>query len=472
MSEQSQPSQPGERTVVADPVDVMARILEEKMVKQWVDVEDPTSIDDFQKFMNRDRSGKIENEDQPNEDQPIGPESGIYCNDIFYNADTDSVYSVGRKRHIGEEDVYLITAEYKNHDGKNKKAVMEMTEAEAKGYIANRGGTLLEPGLDRNVANEQMYHIPETKSENPDQKSNMVEVSRTTVDITVEDVKNLIEAANNQANAGNKESTATSEAEEKGVAESANTQKIEELKRKLAEAKADTELDQPVTNSEQTDQPNNTTKSETNNVEDSAPKAETNDEVTDEDESNSDEENDKSKLAKFFKRISPKQLLKNYREAKAEKKEQQRIFNEAREREREITERKADNFRTLNETLANDLADFTQSLAARLVSKNGKYDEKAAYDELERAFKRPPRDSDSKESYIKAYIASIELDKSAYSSLELKKLEKDLFEEQYIRLTDELKKASDEIELNTKKNRKARDARDVGVDIFHRDKAA
>lgn len=151
-------TKPETRTVVEDPSEVIARMQQEKMVKSWTDINNNASLRDFTNYLaSRPRQGD-ELVAETQDEEPIGPESGIYHDDIFYNQDTDSVFSVGRSRMIGADEVFLVTNEYRDAaTGKHKKAVMELTEDKAKQYLADRGATLLEPSIDRRYAAENLY---------------------------------------------------------------------------------------------------------------------------------------------------------------------------------------------------------------------------------------------------------------------------------------------------------------------------
>ena len=154
------------RTAV-DPLAVIDRIEQERVTNRFVDLDSQESIDSFRDYLTSrpGEGGYIEATEEAEE--PVGPESGIFSGDIFYNTDTGNgkaAYAIGDKRQIGAEEVFLVTAEYRDQNGKARRAVMEMTEEKAKQYIASRGAYLLEPGYDRQIASEisSLYTTPET----------------------------------------------------------------------------------------------------------------------------------------------------------------------------------------------------------------------------------------------------------------------------------------------------------------------
>lgn len=152
-------SEKSPRTTVDDPLTVVDRLKQEKLVHAFVDVDNDQSVQDFQDYLGDrpTKRGLPPGEEAIGDDKTFGPELGVFADDVFYNADTEAVYSIGRRRSVGSDEVLLVTAEYRDRNGKDKKMVMEMTEEKAKQYLADRGATLLE-GIDRQAILENVAY--------------------------------------------------------------------------------------------------------------------------------------------------------------------------------------------------------------------------------------------------------------------------------------------------------------------------
>lgn len=110
------------------------------------------------------REGNNPEQSQEQEQNPL--DKGIFEGDVFHNKDTEGIFSISATRTIGGKKVYRVTTELPTKSGRVYRASHELSEEAAKDYLSKQAGELIEPGHDRQFADETTGEfIPKTGKE-------------------------------------------------------------------------------------------------------------------------------------------------------------------------------------------------------------------------------------------------------------------------------------------------------------------
>lgn len=137
---------------------LLAGKMAEHRLNQWTDTNSMDSMKDLQGYLEgRPMQGNYDEKITQTEKDPL--DVGIFQNDVFYDRESDTVFSIDSQREVGGEKVYSISTVNKN--GSEAKEIM--TEAEVRAYL--QGKELVDEGSGRRLAEEGEFQGEfETKS--------------------------------------------------------------------------------------------------------------------------------------------------------------------------------------------------------------------------------------------------------------------------------------------------------------------
>lgn len=117
--------------------------MNEKRLNDWTDTDDMTSMKDMEAYLQGRPSHDVQLDEYSRAELGDPLEQGLFQDDVFFDEEKETVYTVEARKGEGDVAVYAISTLYKN--GSDQKEIM--TEAEAKAYLD--GKELIEASAER-----------------------------------------------------------------------------------------------------------------------------------------------------------------------------------------------------------------------------------------------------------------------------------------------------------------------------------